>query len=561
MNRHAVFHQTNSEYCFPMPGDSLVVRLRTARGDCDAVTIHWHDKYRFNRGDRTHRAVMMTRFARTELFDFWEGVIDPVGNGARYFFELAPGIYFGAQGFYDTFATIVPQFFWYSYVRPQDIFTVPSWAADAVVYQVFPDRFHPGTDALPDDWHEPVEWNTFRGGNLQGIIRRLDHIRELGINCLYLTPVFQSPSNHKYDIVDYYRIDPAFGTEADLVELVNRAHGMGIRVVLDAVFNHTSTEFAPFRDVCEKGAASEYVSWFSVKKYPVVVKDFPDYETFGYYGHMPKLMTDNPAAREYLIGAAEYWTRTANIDGWRIDVADEIEHEFWREFRRRLKAINPELLIVGELWGDARAWLHGDQYDTVMNYPFMNMLRGLFAGGGAELFFRSLGEVRARYRHAPWSVLWNIIGSHDTPRFRTTAGGSTDALRIAALLQMTTPGAPFIYYGDELAMEGGHDPECRLGMAWERGDEDTYCYYRAVIAARHRYACLRRGEMERIAAPEHIIAYRMVLADEDAVVVINIGAEPYVYTVDMPRREVISDQLIAGTVCVVPMSGILLVRR
>ena len=528
MNLHAVYHRTDSEMCFPVSEDTVVVRLRTAKGDFPSVSLVWMDTYRSMRGDLTEYSLVMKRIASDELFDHYEAELSPVNNGVVYYFRLSDDLFYGGYSFSCAKPSREEQFFLCCMVSPADIFSVPSWARDAVVYQIFPDRFHPGTDVLSESWNGPVTRATKLGGTLRGITGKLDYLADLGINCLYMTPIFLSPSNHKYDTVDYFTIDPEFGTKGDLIELVNEAHRRGMRVILDAVFNHISSESPQFRDVTENGELSAYRNWFFVKKFPIEVKEFPDYATYGYHGNMPKLNTSNPEAREHLISSAEYWMHEAGIDGWRIDVAGEIDREFWREFRRRVKRVNPESLIVAELWGDASSWLLGDQFDTVMNYPLRAAVKGFLCEGlSARDFFDPLAMLRTGYRRAPWSILWNLVGSHDTPRILTLAKGDRPRARIAALIQMTLPGAPFIYYGDELAMEGGRDPDCRRGMAWESGDFAMRTYFKALIAARKKHAVLRYGQIAEISAPKGVLAYRLLYGDQEAVVIANVSDDPF----------------------------------
>lgn len=562
MNIHAIHHRIGTEYCFPISKDRAVVRVRTAKNDFIKATIFYHFSYRFNRGDKTLYSGDMIKLASDELFDYYEYEIPLVENGLRYYFGFDDKLYYGAYSVYKE----RPQEFFQSFVLPyiaeQDIFTVPSWARDAVVYQIFPDRFHTGSPTLPENWYGPVTSESFLGGTLKGITSQLDYLEKLGINCIYMTPIFLSPTNHKYDTVDYLRIDPAFGTEDDLIELVTRSHAKNIRVILDAVFNHSSTEFLPFKDLVEKGEHSQYRNWFDIKKFPVEIKEFPDYATYGHHGNMPKLMTHNRETREYLISSAEYWTKTSGIDGWRIDVADEIEHDFWREFRTRIKAINPELLIVGEIWHDAAPWLDGSEYDTVMNYPFMASLHDLLINkSGSTRFFNRMNSIRINYRRAPWEILWNLIDSHDTPRFLTRASGSIKLQKLAALIQFTLRGAPYIYYGDELGMEGDCDPDCRRGMPWGEGDADVFEYYQKLIRVRKEYSVLRYGEMTNISPDEPTLVYKIEFENTQALVLVNLGEREIDYELKREYLDRIDGGAYSGSITIDPLEGRLLIAR
>ena len=316
-----------------------------------------------------------------------------------------------------------------------------------------------------------------------------------------MTPIFSSDSVHKYNINDYYKIDPAFGDKEDLKELVQLAHASGMYVILDGVFNHTGIDFFAFRDIREKEERSVYLDWYYIESFPLVMEwgKRPSYKTFSYAGYMPKLNLNNPETADYFINVAAYWIRECDIDGWRLDVADEIGHTFWKRFRREMKAVKKDVLLVGEIWHYAGDFLEGDEWDSVMNYPFYDSMVDLVAReeNGPSAFLGNLNFVKGNLNKFLEGYLWNFIDSHDTARFLHSAGGSRAKQKLAAAMQLLLPGMPMIYYGDEVGMEGGPDPDCRRGMLWAESRQDGECleYYRRLIRIRHTYPALTKGRL------------------------------------------------------------------
>lgn len=409
---------------------------------------------------------------------------------------------------------------------------VPDWVKDAVFYQIFPERFANGDTANDPAGTQP--WGgvptpgNYFGGDLEGIIRRLDHLSSLGVSAIYLNPIFAANSNHKYNTTDYRSVDPHFGTEETFRRMVEACHARGIRVILDGVFNHTGTAFFAFADVKKNGAASPYADWYNIRSFPVAPASRPNYECWWGYGELPKLMTGTPAVREHLFAVTRKWMEFG-IDGWRLDVPNEIPHPFWVEWRRLVKSINPDAYIVGEIWDDASAWLRGDQFDAVMNYRFQKACARFFAAGDMSVtgFDDSLARVRET---TPGDVSWamlNLIGSHDTERFLTAAGKDRPRTELAWLFQMTYVGAPMIYYGDEIGMEGGKDPGCRGTMVWEPERQDTALLrtMRSLVALRNGSAPLRRGTFDALLRDDtrRLYAYRRALGGESVVVAMNTG--------------------------------------
>jgi cyclomaltodextrinase / maltogenic alpha-amylase / neopullulanase len=412
---------------------------------------------------------------------------------------------------------------------------VPAWVKDAVFYQIFPDRFANGDTANDPPGSEP--WGgrptsrNFFGGDLAGIIGHLGYIQHLGITALYLNPIFEATSNHKYNTADYMRIDPHFGDDNVFRRLLDSCHARNIRVVIDGVFNHTGTSFFAFEDVKAKGELSPYKDWYTIRSFPVGPPSNPNYECWWGHGALPKLRTENPAVREYLFAVTRKWT-AMGIDGWRLDVPNEIPHDFWVAWRTLVKSINPECYIVGEIWDDASAWLHGDQFDAVMNYRFREPCMKFFAEGSISPseFDGQLARQRKDYHDQVNFALQNLLGSHDTERLLTVCSRNTDREKLAVLFQMTYPGAPMVYYGDEVGMLGGKDPGCRGTMIWDEKKQqlDLQAWYRKMIALRRAHAVWRRGRFETLSADDDRKVYVYARRDSSAcgVVVINAGAAP-----------------------------------
>ena len=441
----------------------------------------------------------------------------------------------------------------------------PAWARDAVFYQVFPDRFASSERVRKpgplEPWDVPPTNTGFKGGDLLGIVEHLPYLEDLGVDALYLNPVFSSASNHRYHTYDYFTVDPLLGGDDALRELLDAAHARGMRVILDGVFNHTGRGFWPFHHVLETGASSPYRGWFHFDQgaldagRPILA--YPPFGTpsseIGYAAWwgipaLPQLNASDPAVREYLMTVAEHWLRFG-IDGWRLDVPDEIrEPGFWEEFRSRCRAIRPDAYLVGEIWRVAPEWLAGDRFDALMDYPLAEAILG-FAGGthldlgvigahreyGANVhafdgpaFAARLGELLTAYDPDVVAVQFNLLGSHDTPRLRSILGGDGDGVRLATLLQLALPGAPCLYYGDEVGLTGGNDPGCRGAFPWDesRWDREFRGFVRELVHLRRSEPALRSGATTVVAAEGGAVAIERRLGETRLVVAVNAADDP-----------------------------------
>lgn len=444
----------------------------------------------------------------------------------------------------------------------------PDWVQDAIFYQIFPDRFARSLSvpkpAGLDAWGATPTPHGYQGGDLVGVAEKLDYLQDLGVTAIYFTPIFQSASNHRYHTHDYLRVDPMLGGDPALRRLIDAAHSRGMKVVLDGVFNHASRGFFQFHDILENGANSAYLDWFMVKDFPLYAYDAdraPNYGAWWNLPALPKFNIKTPAVREFLLGVARHWI-DFGIDGWRLDVANEIDDdEFWREFRIRVRQGNPQAYIVGEVWHESRRWLQGDMWDSVMNYQFTHACLSFFIGeevdqkelnrtclyplgrSGARAFASKIETLLGLYHGNVSSAMLNLLDSHDMARFLTLAKGDRSALQLATLFQMTYPGAPSIYYGDEIGLDGGHDPFNRKAFPWNSADWDTELLheFQRLIALRKSHVALRRGTYTSIPVENHDDVHIHVRNHEGDAVVVLLNTSRSTRRVEVPLDGVLKD--------------------
>ncbi len=426
----------------------------------------------------------------------------------------------------------------------------PEWVKDAVFYQIFPDRFAKSIRvAKPNNlepWGQTPTMQGYQGGDLLGVAERLDYLQDLGVNAIYFCPIFQSASNHRYHTHDYYRVDPMLGGDTAFHELRDQAHARGMRIVLDGVFNHSSRGFFQFNDILENGERSAYVDWFSVNAFPPNAYDTTSpagYAAWWGLHALPKFNVHNPQVREFLLRVAEYWIRQG-ADGWRLDVPEEISAPgFWEEFRARVKAINPEAYIVGEIWRTAPDWLAGTRFDATMNYPFTEAVIGFTAEGKVEhkmlegkgynpapaLDGRGyMDRITGLLRLYPWDVSLvqlNLLDSHDTPRMISLVMDDVSAVRLAALLMFTSPGVPCIYYGDEIGLPGGGpDYDARRAFPWDKPNTWNLAlreHYQLLTGLRKQHIALRRGGFHPLHAEHDVVAFGRWYEHDRLIVAVN----------------------------------------
>lgn len=448
--------------------------------------------------------------------------------------------------------------------------STPDWVQDAVFYQIFPDRFarsnrNPSSNLPFELWDSAPTVHGFKGGDLYGVAEKLDYLQDLGVTALYLNPIFESASNHRYHTYDYYHVDPLLGGNEALRELLDKAHERNMRVILDGVFNHASRGFWQFHHVLENGISSPYRDWFFFDTarlqgqrrwgaYPTpeeteALKNGEDslkaigYRSWWNMPALPKFNTNTQSVRTYLFDVAKYWV-AFGIDGWRLDVPSDIDDDsFWQEFRFRVRQVNSQAYIVGEIWHEAQRWLQGDQFDAVMNYELTKPVLAFTAGKhlntrvihqksdfhgiqhaiDAHEFANRVDHNRGLYRPDITYSQLNLLDSHDTPRFLSCVNGDKDALKLAWLFLVTYPGAPCIYYGDEIGIDGHQDPDCRKSFPWDEHKWDPHLrsYFKDAIALRTRHAALRRGDFTRLWSADGTYAYSRSLDGKTFVVALN----------------------------------------
>ncbi|MDY7022343.1 MAG: glycoside hydrolase family 13 protein [Cyanobacteriota bacterium] len=454
----------------------------------------------------------------------------------------------------------------------------PDWVKHAVFYQIFPDRFAKSEKSQNqflmapnwEAWDAPPTPQGYKGGDLWGVIEKLDYIQDLGINAIYFTPIFQSACNHRYHTHDYYLVDPLLGGNQALKELLDAAHQRNIKVVLDGVFNHASRGFFFFNDILENGPYSPWLNWFKIIDWPLSAYDGDKPANYvGWAGNraLPQLNHDNPEVREYIMKVAEYWLKFG-IDGWRLDVPFEVKTPgFWQEFRQRVKAVNSEAYIVGEVWTDSRQWLDGTQFDAVMNYLFTGPT---IAFTGREKVRMELVEEPSYYPYPPisaseyavqmqellnlypWEIQLtqlNLLDSHDTARLLSIVQEDKVSVELATLLLLTFPGAPSIYYGDEISLPGELDPDSRRAFPAEQAwNQETLNYHKKLIAIRHQHPALRTGGYDVLFAEGLVYVFARILEDEEVIVAVNSETESAQITVQAGRLKSRPNTVLYGNV-------------
>ncbi|WP_445486640.1 alpha-glycosidase [Niallia sp. 03133] len=530
----SIYHRTVDNYCYLHDEETLHIRIRTKKDNVAEIVLLFGDQYEIVDYKWITFRQTMEKAGSDCLFDYWQVSIKTNYKRIRYGFILKDWeqeMTLTEKGFFPFVPEDAGLFFCLPYMHKCDVFSPPDWVRKTIWYQIFPERFRNGDSSINPE--HTIEWGqeepnltNFFGGDFQGIMDSLDYLQDLGINGIYLTPIFAARSNHKYDTIDYFTIDPQFGDISLFRELVKECHNRDIRVMLDAVFNHCSVEFPPFQDVIEKGENSLYKDWFHIRNFPLKDGNTINYETFGFYEYMPKLNTANEDVKRYLLKAASYWIKECNIDGWRLDVANEIDHRFWYEFRATVKAINPDLFILGEVWHDSVSWLRGDQFDSVMNYPFLSKSLQFFAYDmiSAQQFAEDLTTILHSYSDNINHVLFNIIDSHDTPRVLNECHYRKERVRLLFTFMLTFPGTPCIYYGDEIGLDGGSDPGCRKCMPWQENQQDLELrnYIKSLIAVRKNTPLLTSyGTLYFLPAVENCFAYYKKNEHEIVLVLIN----------------------------------------
>ena len=561
ISREALLHIPKSNYAYGYDKEILHIRLRSKKGDIKNATLRIGDPYVWDTGGAAGNLnssglgwigasnIQMEKEAETELFDYWIAKLNPLNKRSRYCFIVQndnekllyteKGISKLKENEEENNKKLcnISTFFGMPYLNAIDVPTVPTWVKDTIWYQIFPDRFANGNpDINPigvEPWGSKPTQQNFTGGDLQGVIDHLDYLKELGINGIYFCPITSGNTNHRYDTIDYMQIDPHLGDEETLKNLVKEAHNRGIKIMLDAVFNHIGYYSKQWQDVIKNKEKSIYKDWFYIKDIDKVdtplqkmdSKELP-YETFACVGEMPKLNTENPEVIEYLLEVGRYWVREFDIDAWRLDVSNEVDHVFWRKFRDEVKKINPNVYILGEIWHNSLPWLMGDQFDSVMNYPLTDAMKDFFCTNNidAEEFKYRINDVMVSYPLQVNEVTFNLLGSHDTTRVLTFANENEDKFKLAYLFMLTQPGCPCIYYGDEVGIKGLQTPTVegqRECMVWDedKQNKELLHFMKSIIALRKETKAFKSTSNEWIVADKE--SGVIILKKEDVSIIMN----------------------------------------
>jgi glycosidase len=508
-------HSASLPWCYyDKYSKRILIRISTSI-DINNVKIIYGDPFDFNKKGndeyswRGNEAELVKKYISEDGF-LWQIELMPLKwKRMRYVFKIEikeqndMNLYYFSENGLVRFSEkeIIEPYahFFLPFIHEIDSPCVPEWAANTIWYQIFPERFMSGDDSISPhgccNWENGrPEYGNFFGGDLIGIRKKLEYLKNLGITGIYLTPVFTSPSNHKYNTSDYLNVDPHFGGKTALKELVKEAHNLGIRIMLDVVLNHVSSKHHFWQDVLANQENSPYKDFFHIHSFPVGewYSDYKamNFDSFSFQADMPKWNTENKAVRDYLIGAACYWIKECDIDAWRLDVADEVTFDFWRDFSSAVRQIKADFFILGEIWHDATPWINSNYFDSVMNYPLRFTIKDFFLKENISVseFNRRLFNIISRYGKMHTESAFNFLDSHDTPRILTAANGNRQAVRNALTMLFLLPGSPCIYYGTEIGMEGGQDPDCRRPMIWneEKQDKDLYKYIQYLIDFRKK---------------------------------------------------------------------------
>lgn len=565
MDLSSLVHYMNESYAYKLEEHQYLIKLRTKKDAFDQVTLRYVEKYLREREVPGHLVYekKLTKVASTMIHDYYEVIIDDRFNfkgkdmimlAVRYVFLLEKNqekIYYGNYKFFQNEPYDTIDFFnLVIYQADKSYFKVPQWSKGAVVYQIFPERFAPTDEKYSPNWNTCyLEPHSRSNGTLKGITQHIEYLKDLGIDAIYLNPIFLANTSHRYDTVDYMKIDPLLGSEEDLKELVSTCHKANIKVILDLVYNHTSTQFFAFQDVLKNQENSKYKDWYLIRKFPIDTKSFPpNYMSFSFGAFMPKLNTDNPECRKYLLDVSKHYVKNFDIDGYRLDVADEVTHSFWKEMRKEVKAIKEDVLIMGEVWYESTPYLRGDEFDSVMNYSIYDSIRKFVSGEFnkdqfIDMISRERGETGLNYYHSS-NIL---VGSHDTNRIFNGVGCDVDKFFLAMGLLLFLPGSPIVYYGDEIMFDGENVAQARRGMNFDGNyHHQENQLIKQMIKLKH-LDLLKTGDICFEATDENKLIISRYLENEKITMVIalsdNLDWSKYIGKNDLFRNKIFDGKL------------------
>lgn len=551
MNIHALLHRSKSEYAYAYDESRVHLTLRTARNDLKEVKLIYGDPFEWNKNGWVYKKEKMVKRYQTSDFDYYFAEVSLVDLRVKYIFSLKDNngnfSLYGAKRLVtnptieDTFN--LSNYFNYPYINYEDLHHSPKWIKDTTWYQIFPDRFYASDPKLSFDTY-PVRNNQIFGGNLKGIMEKIPYLKDLGITGIYFTPIFEARTAHKYDTIDYFKIDPSFGTNEDFKMLVEECHKNDIKIMLDGVFNHCGFLHPYFLDVIKNNENSVYKNSFHILDYPVL--NFPldengepklkdelgnhylnednklNYRTFAYTPFMPKWNTDDIYTKIHLNEVIRYWLEEYNIDGWRLDVSNEISHDFLREIKKTARKANPDSFILGENWDQSLPWLLGDQMDSVMNYDLAYPIWEYFEHKIDLQTFKDI--INTYLALTPKNIInnmFNLIDSHDTVRILRRLKDNKDRVKLAYLFMFLSAGAPNIYYGGEIGLTGNHDPDNRRPMIWDKDKQDLelFDFIKKLITLRNNYEVFKLSDYNFIDGD--VLAFTKEIDGKTLLVVIN----------------------------------------
>ncbi len=515
---YVIFNDRSRVYVNPASTKTIYFSIDTLKNDVEAV--YFKDK---------NDEFKMERRSLDEYTDRYEITFHPKSSKFEYIFVMKDGnkvFYYGANGFSNN-----PVSFTFNFSNPSvEILNAPYWAKGAVVYEIFVDRFFNGDRSndppFTSSWGDKPTYDNFFGGDLNGIIDKVGYLKDLGVNVLYTTPIFQSPSNHKYNTTNYLKVDPHFGTLQTFEKLTEKLHSEGIKWILDGVFNHTGTNFFAFQDILKNQKKSKYVKWYFVKHFPVKVES-GDYLTFQNYPSLPKLNTENPDVQSYLKRVVDFWMKKG-VNGWRIDSANVISNDFLVKLYHWIHEKNASSLDVGEIWSNASNWFYEGAFNSTMNYLFKDAAYAYVVyGASAQSFLKETSDYLNTYPPQLWNSLWNLIDSHDTPRALTILNGNVEKMKLLVGLQMTFIGAPMIYYGDEVGLTGGKDPMNRKCMIWNKRqwNMEIYHWYKKLISIRQHSNAIKYGKYKPLLAKGGLFSFERYTDREQVYVFLNASEQ------------------------------------
>ncbi|HHZ05538.1 MAG TPA: alpha-glycosidase [Clostridiales bacterium] len=563
MNYSGIFHTATDNMCYALNDNELVINIKTDY-DVDRIILHYGDPFATGiMGGKTTwngSQVEINTFTRLAYQKLWSATVTPEFKRCRYFFEIISEdevCYYLEDGIkskkeFESYNGRF-QYFFFPWINSADVNRVPQWVNQTIWYQIFPDRFYnSGTGEKSKNlkpWAGPH--NVMRhldnyGGDIQGITNKLGYLQDLGVTGLYLTPINESTSNHKYNTDDYYTIDKAFGTDETLKLMVKVAHKKGIRVMLDGVFNHCGNGLMQWQDVVKNGKSSPYFNWFIVNDWPFSTvhcnAKAGKYYTFAFSDYMPKLNTNNPEVIEYLLDVCTHWVKEYDIDALRLDVANEVSHYFCKELKKRMLSLKSDFYILGEVWHSSMPWLRGDEFDSVMNYPLQESINDFWAipTQTRDEFERAINRCYSMYMTQTNDALFNMLDSHDTIRLITKLGSIDKFYQQMAVL-FSMPGTVCIYYGTEVALEGNYDPDCRRCMPWKEIDSGIYNdqikTMKALINLRKTHKSLRSSayRFTPLTRNDRLLAYTKSDDNETIQIILNCSNADVPLQIDNSR--------------------------